>query len=97
MKPRLRSYLVTALALACFSSAAIAQATPAARTDEAKKAYKSAMEQADQKIAAEVQAHSELIKNLGVPDNRDRPEAYRIKADAVGQRLDAQALSRLWH
>ena len=35
-----------------------------ARSEEDKRAYRSAMEQADQKIANEVQAHSELIKNL---------------------------------
>lgn len=34
------------------------------RTDADKKAYRSAMEEADQKIYAEVRAHSELMKNL---------------------------------
>jgi hypothetical protein len=42
----------------------IAQTAAPARTDEAKKAYKAAMEEADQKIAAEVKSHSELMKNL---------------------------------
>ena len=64
MKYALRSYLLTALMLACFSSLAIAQTAAPSRTDDAKKAYKSAMEEADQKIAAEVKAHSELMKNL---------------------------------
>ncbi len=41
-----------------------AQATPPQRTQEQRDAYRKAMEDADQKIAAEVKAHSELIKNL---------------------------------
>lgn len=64
MIPLLRSYLLIVLGIACFSPAAIAQATAPARTDEAKKAYKAAAEEADQKIAAEVKSHSELMKNL---------------------------------
>jgi carboxypeptidase Q len=36
----------------------------ATRSDEEKRAYRTAMEQADQKIADEVKSHSELIKNL---------------------------------
>jgi carboxypeptidase Q len=64
MKLSLRSHLMTALLLACFSSVVIAQTAAPARTDEAKKIYKAAMEEADQKIAAEVKAHSELMKNL---------------------------------
>ncbi|MGZ4828087.1 MAG: M20/M25/M40 family metallo-hydrolase [Candidatus Angelobacter sp.] len=64
MKLALRSYLLTALALACFSSLVFAQSAAPARTDDAKKAYKAAMEEADQKIAAEVKSHSELMKNL---------------------------------
>ncbi|MGZ4854022.1 MAG: M20/M25/M40 family metallo-hydrolase [Candidatus Angelobacter sp.] len=64
MKLALRSYLLTALALAGFSSLLFAQSAAPARTDDAKKAYKAAMEEADQKIAAEVKSHSELMKNL---------------------------------
>jgi len=64
MNRSLRSYLLTALVLALFVPAAIAQVAAAPRTDEAKKAYKAAMEEADQKIAAEVKSHSELMKNL---------------------------------
>ncbi|MGZ4898013.1 MAG: M20/M25/M40 family metallo-hydrolase [Candidatus Angelobacter sp.] len=64
MKLALRSYLLTALALAGFSSLLFAQSAAPARTDDAKKAYKAAMEVADQKIAAEVKSHSELMKNL---------------------------------
>ncbi|HZI55426.1 MAG TPA: M20/M25/M40 family metallo-hydrolase [Verrucomicrobiae bacterium] len=60
----LRSYLLTALVLALLVPAAMAQVATAPRTDEAKKAYKAAMEEADQKIAAEVKSHSELMKNL---------------------------------
>ena len=40
-----------------------AQGTPE-RTAEQRSAYRKAMEDADQKIAAEVKAHSELVKNL---------------------------------
>src|SRR5690348_524353 len=34
------------------------------RSDEDKRSYRSAMEQADEKISDEVKAHSELVKNL---------------------------------
>ncbi|HLJ89661.1 MAG TPA: M20/M25/M40 family metallo-hydrolase [Candidatus Angelobacter sp.] len=50
------------LVLILAGSAASAQAGD--RTDEQKRAYRSEMEQADQKIAEEVKAHSELVKNL---------------------------------
>ena len=63
MKSTLRLSLIL-LALAGLSSNLIAQAPAGGRTDEAKKVYKAAMEQADQKIAEEVKAHSELMKNL---------------------------------
>src|SRR5690349_157399 len=38
--------------------------TTPARSDQDKEAYRKAMEDADQKIDAEVKAHSELVKNL---------------------------------
>src|SRR5579862_2879699 len=37
---------------------------PVAHTEQEKQEYRKAMETADQKIADEVQAHSELLKNL---------------------------------
>src|SRR5579862_3961869 len=37
---------------------------PVARTEQERREYRKAMETADQKIADEVQAHSELLKNL---------------------------------
>ena len=37
---------------------------PAERTSQQREAYRKAMEEADQKIADEVKAHSELMKNL---------------------------------
>ena len=52
------------LFLGIFQLACYSQAASASRTEEDKKSYKTAMEDADQKIAAEVKAHSELIKNL---------------------------------
>src|SRR5689334_17815388 len=64
MKLLLRSSLLTALAFLGLTAALVAQNAAPARTDEAKKTYKAAMEEADQKIAAEVKAHSELMKNL---------------------------------
>jgi carboxypeptidase Q len=67
MKFSLRSSLLTALAflsLTSLTAAVVAQSATPARTDEAKKAYKAAMEEADQRIAAEVKSHSELMKNL---------------------------------
>lgn len=63
MKLSFRSCLLSALP-AIFSLALISQTASPARTDDAKKAYKTAMEEADQKIAAEVKSHSELMKNL---------------------------------
>ena len=38
--------------------------TPAVRTEQEKQEYRKAMEAADQKIADEVEAHSQLMKNL---------------------------------
>src|SRR3954447_2788716 len=38
--------------------------TQATRSEEDQRAYRTAMEQADEKIAAEVKARSELMKNL---------------------------------
>ena len=64
MKHSLRLYLLSVLLLASFSAALSAQTAAPVRTDEVKKAYKTAMEDADQKIADEVKAHSELMKNL---------------------------------
>ena len=64
MKVLLRSPLLRSLALLGVSATAVAQSVAPVRTDDAKKAYKAAMEEADQKIAAEVKSHSELIKNL---------------------------------
>src|SRR5205823_5075063 len=49
-----------------FASAQLPPQIPnaAARTDDEKRTYRTAMEQADQKIVEEVNAHSELMKNL---------------------------------
>src|SRR5947209_17260208 len=46
------------------ASAQNSNATPAARSEDEKRAYSTAMEEADQKILDEVKAHSELVKNL---------------------------------
>ncbi|MGE5205595.1 MAG: M20/M25/M40 family metallo-hydrolase [Chlamydiota bacterium] len=57
--------LLTTLSLA--TSRKVAQqpaAAPVARTDQERQDYRKAMETADQKIADEVKAHSELMKNL---------------------------------
>ena len=42
----------------------LANTSQNARTDDEKRGYRTAMEQADQKISDEVKAHSELVKNL---------------------------------
>ena len=49
-----------------FASAQLPPQIPnaAARTDDEKRTYRTAMEQADRKIVEEVNAHSELMKNL---------------------------------
>lgn len=64
MKQTSRLSLLTLLVLTSFCPILIAQTPSNDRTDEAKKAYKTAMEEADQKIDEEVIAHSELMKNL---------------------------------
>lgn len=63
--------VATALLICLFTtlSFAVTQNSPAAsgaatRTEQDKQAYRKAMETADQKIADEVKAHSELMKNL---------------------------------
>ena len=48
----------------CLALLIYAQPPSPSRTDDDKKAYKAAMEGADQKIYEEVKAHSELMKNL---------------------------------
>src|SRR5208283_5752031 len=66
---RLRRPWLAYVTVVLFSSLLLAQSpdnTPQApqRTAEQRAAYRKAMEDADQKIAAEVKAHSELVKNL---------------------------------
>jgi len=70
---RIRCQLLASLAFVLFGGFLIAQqpqegaANPQAaaqRTQEQRNTYRKAIEDADQKIAAEVQAHSELMKNL---------------------------------
>jgi len=58
--------LVCLVATLCLAAELHAQqpSAPAARSEQDKQAYRKAMETADQKIADEVKAHSELIKNL---------------------------------
>ena len=51
------------LSVFLFSVLVLAQA-PASRSDQQKRQYRQSMEDADQKIADEVTAHSELVKNL---------------------------------
>jgi hypothetical protein len=64
MRLSLKFYVLSALVLASFSASLMAQTAVPARTDDAKKAYKAAMEDADQKIADEIKSHSDLMKNL---------------------------------
>ncbi|HZU30948.1 MAG TPA: M20/M25/M40 family metallo-hydrolase [Candidatus Angelobacter sp.] len=76
MKPALR-IVFTAFVVISFSLEIFAQS--AVRTEEAKKTYKSAMEEADQKIADEVKAHSELMKNLEYLTTRIGPRLTGTK------------------
>src|SRR5207248_10177017 len=46
------------------ATSSVQQPPTPSRSDDQKKSYRTAMEEADQKIANEVKAHSELIKNL---------------------------------
>src|SRR3974390_719436 len=59
---RFRRLLTAILSVAVFSGLMAAQTSP--RTPEDRQAYRKAMETADQQIADEVKAHSELMKNL---------------------------------
>src|SRR3974390_623168 len=59
---RFRRLLTAILSVAVFSGLMAAQTSP--RTPEDRQAYRKAMETADQQIADEVKAHSELVKNL---------------------------------
>jgi len=68
---RSRTGLFCCLLFLAITSFAVVQSSRAqnetsqqTRSDEDKRTYRSAMEQADQKIADEVKSHSELIKNL---------------------------------
>ena len=65
--PALLVWFVLIFSLAAAPAAAQQPASPSpvvARNDQAKQEYRKAMETADQKIADEVHAHSELMKNL---------------------------------
>lgn len=55
--------MLPAVFLCLFSASLLAQSAPA-RTASDQASYRGAMEQADTQIAAEVKAHSELMKNL---------------------------------
>src|SRR5271166_1939993 len=67
---RIRRPWLACVAVVLFSSLLLAQSPDEApqeapqRTAEQRAAYRRAMEEADQKIADEVKAHSELVKNL---------------------------------
>ena len=69
----LRRHVAAALLVCSFAALSFAASrhtqqaavpSAAARTEQERKEYRKAMETADQKIAAEVTAHSELMKNL---------------------------------
>jgi carboxypeptidase Q len=64
MKLRMHLILLLALAVLGAQGSLFSQTPSTARGDDEKKAYKTAMEEADQKIYTEVKSHSELMKNL---------------------------------
>src|SRR5579872_6714728 len=57
-------FFFVAVATVCMAQTGTQASNSGTRTDDAKRAYKTAMEDADQKIAAEVKEHSEMMKNL---------------------------------
>ncbi len=59
---RIRRWLPALFSLCLWAGSLSAQLP--ARTEDEQQAYRKAMEEADQKIAAEVKSHSELMKNL---------------------------------
>lgn len=56
--------ILTIFAVTLVRSSRAQSEASSSRSDEDKRSYRSAMEQADQKIDDEVKAHSELVKNL---------------------------------
>jgi carboxypeptidase Q len=64
MKRRMQFILLLALAVLGAETCLFSQTSSTARSDDDKKAYKAAMEEADQNIYTEVKSHSELVKNL---------------------------------
>jgi carboxypeptidase Q len=64
MKRTAALFLLLLLVLPCNLLAQTASPAPISRSTEDKRAYREAMEAADQKIQAEIRAHSELMKNL---------------------------------
>jgi carboxypeptidase Q len=57
--------VLAAIVIAVLAPAGLSQQdSPSPRSEDQKKEYRRAMEDADQKVAAEVKAHSELMKNL---------------------------------
>src|SRR5579859_3734312 len=59
-----RRIFMRRLLISLFALSSLLLAQTSTRSDADKKAYRAAMEDADQKISAEVKAHSELMKNL---------------------------------
>ena len=94
---RTRRLLPAIASAIVLSGLMLAQAPQASspRTAEQQQSYRKAMEEADQKIADEVKAHSELMKNLEYLTTQIGPRLDRFAANAGGQRLDAEALSGL--
>jgi carboxypeptidase Q len=89
---------------------AAAQSSPAA-TPEEERAYRTAMEDADQKIAAEVKEHSELMKNLeylsteigprltGSPQMQKASDwtLGRLKAYGLDAHLETDNVAHAWY
>ena len=74
-----------------------AQQPSTSRTSEQKQSYRKEMETADQKIADEVKAHSELMREPGIPHHANRSETDRIATNAAGKRLDVEAVPGVRH
>jgi hypothetical protein len=98
------------LAIALVLPAALAQET-SKRTEKEKTAYRQAMEDADQKIAAEEQSHSELMKNLeylttkigprltGSPQMNEASQwtLERFRAYGIDAHLETTEIPHAWY
>ena len=95
---RTRRLLQTIACAIVFSGLMLAQApqVSSSRTPEQQQSYRKAMEEADQKIADEVKAHSELMKNLEYLTTQIGPRLTGSQQMQAASDWTLEAFSGLW-